>query len=257
MVLAGLAGVPAQANEEAFAALAQRGLEPWPQAFLTELPFAVGPDGSGVLEAEGYKIRLPRTTGARMLVAAVPGRVVIVDVVGETGSLALSRKALAGLGIDQGAAPRPMQLLALRSLDGAPLHTTRAPEPEAEPVPGSTPLPPRRPGRGSPVSSADLAREGAVSIRLDPAVSRLPAPADPQPRLALQAGFFSKAENAQRFARDLETAGLPAVIRRTTTADGASRWKVLAGPFADAAARRAAKARGGGLLAEAYPVVLE
>ena len=275
----------ARANEQVFAALAQRGLEPWPEAFLTEIPFTVGLQGEGLFEAEGYQIRLPRPTPAGMVLAALPGKMVIVDVAAGTGPVALSREALGVLGVGQGDAPQQMQILALRPT-GAAVAAVEAREPAEPPTgpptaqaPTQAPLPPLRPG----VASAGLSVAAAVvrdptpvvevpqtapapvpsedgdvaRIEIGQEVSALLGDEPPATRLALQAGYFSEVGNAERFAGQLEALQIPSILVQTTTAEGALRWKVLAGPFADDAARRAAKARGGDVLRDAYPVELE
>ena len=272
----GLGTGPGRASDEVYAALVQRGFEPWPEAFLTEIPFAVGAQGEGVLEAEGYKIRLPRPTEAEWVLVAVPDKVVIVDVAGGTGPVALSAKALEGLGLGQGEAARKMQILALRRLGTSP---GPASAPVTAQAPRAAPLPPRRPRLAStgfsetvpdfsnpapPVSEPQPL--GAPAPSGDTDVTRIRIGQDVTPflnaaasagKLALQAGYFSTAANAGDFAEKIEALGLPSVIERTTTLDGAPRWRVLAGPFEDDAARQKAKTLGGDVLRDAYSVVLE
>ena len=156
-----------RANEQVFAALAQRGLEPWPEAFLTEIPFTVGLEGEGLFEAEGYQIRLPRPTQAGLVLAALPGKMVIVDVAAGTGPVALSREALAALGVGQGAAPQTLQILALRPIGGAvaavaatgatgatQTATEASQGPPTAQAPRTAPVPPLRPGAGVSVATA-------------------------------------------------------------------------------------------------------
>lgn len=116
LFLCAVAGAPSPslASDKVFAALAQRGLVPWPEAFLAELPFQAGSNGSGMLEGKGYALRLSRATPAKMALVAVPGRIVIVDILPEQGAVGLSAKALEGLQIVADAAPVQMQILALR-----------------------------------------------------------------------------------------------------------------------------------------------
>lgn len=272
----GLGTGPGRASDEVYAALVQRGFEPWPQAFLTEIPFVVGAAGEGVLDTGGYKIRLPRPTQAKWVLVAVPDRVVIVDVVAGTGPVALSQKALDGLGLGRGGAAQKMQILALRRLGSAPEQpgapaTARAPK--------EAPLPPDRPrvasaspvetvptfsnpapptGEPQPVGGPAPSGDTDVTrIRIGQDVAPLLNAAASAGKLALQAGYFSTPENAGDFAEKIEALGLPSVIQRTTTLDGTPRWRVLAGPFADDAARQKAKTLGGDVLRDAYSVVLE
>ena len=274
MIALGATSPPSHADEQIFAALAQRGLEPWPEALLTEISFTAGLEGEGVLDAEGYKIRLPRETSAQMMIVAVPGNVVIVDVHPGVGPVALSRKALTGLGIEQGDARQPMHILALRALGS----TSQLAEASATAqAPREAPLPPIAPGSRQPVDvfaaeptfsnpappvqepqipGVEPARSSDV-VRLGEDVSPFLGVAATSGKLALQAGYFSNVENAGRFAEKIEALGLPSLIQRVTNADGTPRWKVLAGPFADDAARQKAKALGGDVLQDAYSITLK
>lgn len=264
-LMAGLS--TAQASDEVYAVLVQRGFEPWPQAFLTETPFAVGTQGNGLLDAEGYKIRLPRSTPAKWVLVAASDKVVIVDVAPGTGPVALSTKALAGLGMGQGNAAQKMQILALRRLSASE-KLARAPS--------TIPVPLRRPEAASvdvsrsevmlnnpalpaPPAASPLAPSGEKVTRVrigQDAVPFLDVTASAG-KLALQVGYFSTAASAGKFADKIEALGLPSVIERVTALEGDLRWKVLAGPFSDDTTRLKAKTLGGELLRDAYSVVLE
>lgn len=275
-------GLPVQASDEVYAALAQRGLTPWPEAFLAETEYAPSEDGAGVLDSSGFKVRLPRKTDARIAIVAVPGRVVIVDVLPEPGTLALSERALTGLEIDRGDRKQPLQILALRRLDQAPdgrTVTAVNPESPSTAAPWQAPEPPS-PSRpdingnaesvapADPVPSEDTANappQGTfatiqIGDSVDTVMKSTPPESSPTTgatgTLALQAGVFGNEENARRFVKSLKDIGIPSEIRGQTTSGGSRLWRVLAGPFRSEAARRTAKKRGGDLLADAYPVTM-
>ncbi len=265
----------AHASDEVLAALQQRGLAPWPEALLTEVPFAIGPDQAEVLETDGFKLRIPAETDAKIALIALPDRVVIVDLVAEIGPLALSPRALTALGLKAGEAPRSLQIIALRPYEESPMQTASSVPthlaPRSAPIPVSAThgkLPaarspsagsnrslqnPRALGAGSTSRSA---AKPVTTIQLDQQVEAVATEAPAAALLALQAGYFRSAENADRFASELDALEVPTFVRRTIGIEGEARWKVLAGPFPDEQTRNAAKARGGALLADAYPVRL-
>ncbi|MEM1149380.1 MAG: SPOR domain-containing protein [Pseudomonadota bacterium] len=255
LIMAGVIG-PARASDEAYAALASRGLAPWPEAFLTELAFRQDPSGITSLDVPGYKVRLPRVIQAEMVVIAVPGRMLIVDVVKETGFLALSPQVTRGLQI--GTAPVQMQILALRPTD---------PRPPAPSVQVSTTIPEQVPmpkPRARPSSISPETIEGGSTSPVDTTLTRAevspqiaPLSSAKEGGLALQAGYFRDASNARRFADTLKDLNLPIVIKEVTKSDGEVHWRILVGPFANGTAREVARARGGPSLENAYPVRLK
>lgn len=176
------------------------------------------------------------------MLVAIPGRVVIVDVVGVLGMVALSPKALVGLGVEQGAVPQQMQIIALRPRgSGAAVATAPAIE--------------ERTTLRNPVEIAPAAESAPFQTK--PVIAAVPLSPTPSGKLALHAGLFSSPANADRLAEKIEALGLPTIVDQTINLLGAPRWKVLTGPFADNAARQQAKVMGGALLGDAYPVVLE
>lgn len=75
-------------------------------------------------------------------------------------------------------------------------------------------------------------------------------------RLALQVGYFANEQNAVRLADKLNAQELMAQVLARLTDDGQPRWQVIAGPFANQAELEQARSQGGGLMEEAYSIVM-
>ncbi|MEM6661480.1 MAG: SPOR domain-containing protein [Pseudomonadota bacterium] len=103
----------------------------------------------------------------------------------------------------------------------------------------------------NPAFAPSASPEADRTFRME-APSTFSAPeAEPEGKLALQAGYFGIQANAVRLSAKLTLKDLPTVIRKSTLSQGDKRWTVLVGPFQTAEERRIARIRGGDLLKSA------